>query len=351
MSGIAVVTGATGWLGSRLVRALVHGLPEVPEIPPPGPDTEVRCLLLPGESDKPLKSLAGSIGVHRGDLRERGALDDLFLGGEGGTLFHCAGIIHPRRRTRELFEVNVEGTRNAVEAAADHGLKRVVVISSNSPFGFNASREHRFDEESPYDPYMDYGRSKMLMEQAVAEIQDRGRIETVVVRAPWFYGPSQPARQTRFFSMIRRGVVPLVGDGENLRSMAYIDNLCHGVLLCAVHPHAAGERCWIADRRPYSMNEIVDTVYRLMASEFGLAPSGRRLHLPRLVSGLAGIADGALQKAGLYRSELHVLSEMDKNIACSIRRAERLLGYDPRIELEEGMRRSLQWCIDNAIPI
>lgn len=79
---------------------------------------------------------------------------------------------------------------------------------------------------------MNYGRSKMLMEQVVHEYQARGKLETVILRPTWFYGPNQPERQTTFFRMIKNGMSPIAGDGENLRSMVYIDNLCQAMLLC-----------------------------------------------------------------------------------------------------------------------
>jgi nucleoside-diphosphate-sugar epimerase len=222
-------------------------------------------------------------------------------------------------------------------------------MSSNSPFGFNPTREQRFDERSPYNPYMAYGQSKMLMERVVAEFQQRGLLETVVIRAPWFYGPSQPARQSAFFSMIRRGIVPIVGDGTNLRSMAYVDNLCQGLLLCAHRRAANGETYWIADARPYSMNEIVDTIERLMASEFGIKVSGKRLRVPAFIADGARWIDWVTQRCGLYLQQVHVLSEMNGTIACRIDRAREALGYEPRIDLEEGMRRSLQWCISQGV--
>ena len=155
-------------------------------------------------------------------------------GARDAVLIHTAGVIHPRR-VREFYEVNVEGTRSLLEAAAAAGVRRAVVVSSNSPCGCNPSREHQFDESSPYQPYMNYGRSKMLMEQAVHEVQRSGRLEAVIVRAPWFYGPFQPPRQSLFFRMIRDGKAPIVGDGTNLRSMAYIDNLCQGLILAALN--------------------------------------------------------------------------------------------------------------------
>ena len=110
------------------------------------------------------------------------------------------------------------------------------------------------------NPYMNYGRSKMLMEQAVQAANRSGRLETVIVRPPWFYGPYQPPRQSFFFRMIKDGKAPIVGDGNNLRSMAYIDNLGQGLDPCRGNPVAAGQTYWVADERPYTMNEIVDTV-------------------------------------------------------------------------------------------
>jgi nucleoside-diphosphate-sugar epimerase len=67
-----------------------------------------------------------------------------------------------------------------------------------------------------------------------------------------------------FFSMIKNGKMPIVGSGENLRSMAYVDNICQGLLLCTQVEQAKGKTYWIADERPYTMNEIVDTVERVL---------------------------------------------------------------------------------------
>jgi len=203
-----------------------------------------------------------------------------------------------------------------------------------------------FDELSPFNPYMNYGRSKMEMELAVRERANK--IESVLIRAPWFYGPNQPPRQTLFFQMIRDGKAPIVGNGSNLRSMAYVDNLCQGLILAAIRECAADQVYWIADRRPYSMNEIVDTIERLLEKEFDHTCKHKRMKLPGFASEVAWLADKTLQTLGIYHQKIHVLSEMNKTIACSVARAERELGYQPGIALEEGMRRSLQWGRENG---
>jgi nucleoside-diphosphate-sugar epimerase len=219
-------------------------------------------------------------------------------------------------------------------------------VSSNSPIGVSSSPEESFDETSPYRPYGKYGHSKMLAEQLV--LAAARELEVVVVRAPWFYGPGQPERQSRFFDMVRTGRVPIVGSGNNRRSMAYVDNLCQGLLLCETCPAAGGQVYWIADERAYTMNEIVDTIERLLEREFGFAVAHRRAKLPGLASEIAMLADGFLQTVGLYQQEIHVLSEMNKTIACRIDKARRELGYSPRVALEEGMRRSIAWALSNG---
>jgi nucleoside-diphosphate-sugar epimerase len=325
-----IVTGASGWLGRAVLDTLQHG------------PHEVRAMVLPSERRD---YAPRGVSVVEGDVRNAADCAALCRDMEGATLLHLAGVIHPRR-VADFYAVNVEGTRNVLQAAARAGVRRAVVVSSNSPCGCNPNREHRFDEQSPYNPYLNYGRSKMLMEQAALGIAQRSPLQVVIVRAPWFYGPFQPPRQTEFFRMIRDGRAPIVGDGGNRRSMAYVGNLAQGLLLAALNAGANGRVYWIADERPYTMCEIIDTVERLLEREFAQKCRHTRLRLPGVASELAYAADRILQRAGLYHQKIHVLSEMNKNIACSVERAKRELGYRPTVALEEGMRQSLRWIFE-----
>ncbi|MEK7707202.1 MAG: NAD(P)-dependent oxidoreductase [Verrucomicrobiota bacterium] len=344
-TNLILVTGAAGWLGSRLVKSLVRGLPEHEALREPQRDLRIRVLLLPGQDATALHKLSDCVEIVTGDIRNVEDCVRFSAAAKGATLFHPAGIIHPRC-VSEFYTINRDGTVNLLDAAIRAGVKRAVVVSSNSPCGCNPHPDHLFDELSPYHPYMNYGRSKMEMEVAVQRRADR--IETVIIRAPWFYGPNQPPRQTLFFKMIRDGKAPIVGSGATLRSMAYVDNLCQGLILAAITDRANGQVYWIADRKPYSMNEIIDTIERLLENEFGHKCAHKRMRLPGVASEIAWLADKTLQALGLYNQKIHVLSEMNKTIACSVARAERELGYRPTIELEEGMRRSLKWCAENG---
>ena len=348
---LAIVTGAPGWLGTRLVQTLAGGLPGVPGLDAPNPERPIRALALPGQDVSDLKDVSENLTIIEGDLTNAASLAPLFKDAEGATLFHCAGVIHPTRGVKQFFEVNVEGTRNVIDAAEAAGVRRVVHVSSNSPIGCNPSRDVLFDENSPYNPYMNYGKSKKQGEDVVAEATARGKVETVVIRPPWFYGVGQPPRQSLFFTMIKEGKGPIVGDGNAPRSMAYVDNICQGLMLCEKVDAAKGNTYWIADRRAYTMNEIMDTVEGLLENEFSFTVAHKRMRLPGIASDVALVIDKIIQGAGLYHQKFHVLSEMNKTIACTIEKAERELGYDPKVDLEEGMRRSLRWVIDRGVEI
>jgi len=344
-----VITGATGWLGSRLALALTQGLPDLPEMKSPG--RVIRCLVKRDSETSFLKSLKPAIELAEGELANPDSLAKLFDAVPGCVVYHCAGVVHPAGGVRVFYAVNTEGTRNLLEAAVSGRASRFIYLSSSSPAGFTRSPEKIFDETSPSRPYMHYGRSKKLAEDLVKAAGRKGQLEVVIARAPWFYGPGQPERQTRFYRMIKSGKAPVTGSGENLRSMTYVDNLCQGLILCETRLAARGQTYWFADRNPYSMNRIVDAIKQVMARDFGwkVAPGVRRL--PGMVSEIALALDKLIQALGFYQQEIHVLSELNKNIACSIAKAQKELGYDPKIEIEEGVKRSIQWLVEKGIEL
>jgi len=333
-----LVTGAPGWLGSSLVAALAKGfrsgsVEQRPE--------SVRVLALPGSDVRSLKDLGG-VEVALADLRDPRLADGVCEGID--TVFHCAGIIHPKR-IQDLYDINETGTRNLLEAAVAANVRRFVLVSSNSPAGLNATPTRLMLESDPPRPYLNYGLSKLRAEWVVNDAYRGGRIQGVIVRPCWFYGPNQPPRQTKFFTMIKKGHPPVFGKGDNLRSLSYVDNAVQGLILARDVERAAGQTYWITDRRPYSWIEILETVAKI------LDVSIRPRYVPTFAADVCRLADSLLQMTGLYNQEIHVGGELAASIAVSVEKAIRELGYDPQIELEEGMRRSIDWCRGHGVDI
>jgi nucleoside-diphosphate-sugar epimerase len=334
-AGAVIVTGGAGWLGHNLVRALA-------------PQRTIVRALVARDEDAALVELAGNnVDVVVGDVRDPAAVDRLFDGAGGATVFHTAAVIHPARHVRELYDVNVGGTQLVVDRARRAGTRRFVHVSSNSPFGFNGSSLDRFDEASPPAPYLAYGRSKLEAEAVVEHAYGRGDIETVIVRPPWFYGPFHPDRQTRWLRAVRRGRFPLVGDGGNRRSLVFTGNLVHGLLRAEVAAGAAGRAYWIADPEPYAMATVHATVRMALSGE-GLEVAGGQPHVPRAAARFARRVDAGVQRIGRYVQAAHVLGELDRTIACDVSLARAELGYAPTTTLYDGMRAGIRWCLDRG---
>jgi nucleoside-diphosphate-sugar epimerase len=342
---VAVLTGGNGWLGKALLNTILNGVEGVPGCNDSYRHGRIRVLVMPGDNVRGINDLSRRLEIVEGDIRNESDCDVLLRDTNEAVVFHTAGVVHPRR-VQDFYDINHMGTVNLLKMAQSYKSRRVVVVSSNSPIGCNPVAGHLFDEESPFNPYMHYGRSKMLMEKSIIEIQESGLLETVRIRAPWFYGPFQPARQTLFFKMIRDGNMPIVGTGNNLRSMAYIDNLAQGLLLAAESKVASGKVYWIADERPYTMTEIVNTIESVLEFDFSIICAHKRIRLPWFLSEVGWVTDKVLQTLGVYHQKIHVLSEMNKNIACSIDLAKSELGYRPQIGLRQGMFNSVKWVLN-----
>ncbi len=334
-----VVTGAGGWLGRNLLR----------ELAAQGRD-RIRCLVQTPAEAALAEVVSPAIDPVVGDVRDPAAVMALFDGMSGATVFHAAAVIHPTARVRELFDVNVGGTAHVLDGARRSVAGRVVHLSSNSPFGANATPQDRFTEDSATSPYLGYGASKLEAENLVRRAHDRGDVEAVVLRPPWFYGPHQPERQTQWLRTVRRGRFPLVGDGTNQRSMVFTGNLVHGMQRAEVASAAPGRAYWIADPEPYAMTDVLATVREAFVAE-GLPVSGGQPRLPRLAGVVAERVDRIVQGTGRYVQAVHVLGELKDTIACDVSRARAEIGYDPPTTLLDGMRESIRWCRSRGLAL
>jgi nucleoside-diphosphate-sugar epimerase len=320
-----LVTGVPGWLGTRFVEFLVEN------------NRDVRCFALEGMDTSYLEKELG-VEVRIGDISDINT--QIRLCRNIDTVFHLAGIIHPKRFTKELFEINTLGTANIIDNAIGENVERFVYVSSNSAQGcYNGI----MDETGKMDSYMKYGQSKLIAENTVNSCSEENEIETVILRPCWFYGIRQPGRQTRLMRMIQDGKALLFGDGMNLRSMTYIDNLCDALLLAEKVKEANGETYWIADDKPYTTLKIYETIANLLDVEL------KYRTIPSICSDVARLMDKTIQSVGLYQTEIHVAGEMNQSIACSITKSKKELKYEPKVDLREGMRRSIEWAKENKL--
>lgn len=343
-----LITGANGWLGMQLIRALLNPTPDTQADLISPKEIQIHALLLPSQS--PQKDLISpNITYHYGNICNANDCDKFIKSGasKNTLLIHTAGIIHPKQ-VKEFYNINTKGTINLLNSANKYSILKFIYLSSNSPCGVNPTSSHKFNETSAYSPYMHYGKSKKHAEDAVNLFFKESKLNTTILRPPWFYGTHQPARQTLFFKMIQSGSFPVLGNGLQKRSMVYLDNLIQGIIKASISEQSIGQTYWISDETPYSMNTIIRTVKECL-EELHFSVSKKQLRLPNFLGTLAQGCDFLLQSCNIYHQKIHVLSEMNKTIACDISKAKHELGYNPTISIKEGMKRSIQWCLDSKL--
>ena len=316
MNDRVLVTGAPGWLGTRFVQRLI------------AQGDSVTCYVHPEEE---ASELPKACRIARGDVRDAGGLAE--AASETDVVVHLAAVIHTTW-TRDYDRINVGGTRNALDAAVRAGVKRFVFMSSNAAQG--SLHGGLIDESGPMRPVSAYGRSKARGENLVRQYE--GKLSATIIRAPMFYGPGQPHRMTRLMRMVQHGRPPVFGRGENLRSMAYLDNLVDAMMLVLKNEKSRGQVYWIADARPYSTIEVLETIARVL--DVPLRP----LYLPAIIARGCELADQILERCGYHSLNLHIVGESTHWIACACEKARRELGYEPSVSLEEGLRRAVDWC-------
>jgi nucleoside-diphosphate-sugar epimerase len=313
---VVALTGATGYTGGRLLLALVER------------GYSVRALV---RSDLGVPSLPGT-DVVRGDLRDPLALERLVSGADA--VVHTAAVYRTAGHPDDYYRaVNVGGTRSLLEAASRAGVGRFVHTSTVGVHG--DVRTPPADETSPIAPGDIYQETKAEAEALAMRFHQDGALKVVVVRPGAIYGPGE-RRFLKLFRAIARGRYAVVGSGRPFYHPVYIDDLVEGFLLALTRDEAPGEAFILGGPRYVSQAELAGLV---------AAATGGRV-LPFRVPAWPLQAAGSLLEAVLaplgIEPVLHRrrVDFWTKSRAFSIEKARRLLGYAPKVDLEEGFART-----------
>ena len=300
-----LVTGGAGFIGSNLARALLER------------GDEVR--VLDNFSTGNRANLAGlEVEIVEGELRSYERVHNATRGVE--VVYHLGALGSVPRSVQDPLTssaVNVEGTLNVLLAARDEGIRRVVFSSSSSVYG--SRTDLPVDESMPSDPISPYGVAKLAAERyCVSFSRVYESFETVVLRYFNVFGPRQSpfsqyaAMVPLFITAVARGEpVTIFGDGEQSRDFTYVENVVDATLRASEAEGASGRIFNVAAGSPASVNAVADAIGRILGK-----PVERRHGPPR---------------PGDIRDSWADVSE-----------AERVLGYRPSIDLEEGLRRTIE---------
>lgn len=307
-----LLTGATGFLGSRLARDL-HSKPSV-------------TLTAAVRSRKKIPA------AHIVEVQGLDANTDWST-----ALTNQQVVIHAAARAHimkdevadplaEYRRVNVGGTLNLARQAADAGVKRFIFISSIKVNGEQTTSGHPFTADGTPAPEDAYGISKCESEQGLQQIASSTGMEVVIIRPPLVYGPGVKGNFASMISFVRKGIPIPFGAISNKRSLVGIDNLIDLIVTCIDHPNAVNEIFLASDGRDLSTTELLQGVARAMGRPSQLIPiPGSILSLCASLIGKRGVAQRLL-------GSLQV--DISKN--------REVLGWEPPVSVEDGLRRCFE---------
>lgn len=304
-----LVTGATGFIGRRLVEALLARGAAV-------------SVLTRDPARAPAEWRTRGVGVREGDLLKaamvRGACEDV------DTVFHLAS--HSERPGAGIAnghqELSVKGTEALLDEAERAGVKRFVYASSAKAMG--EVTKWCSDETTEARPLSDYGRAKLAAERLVSNMGTRAGVETCSLRLPMVYGPDPKGNLLRMIAAIDRGWFPPLPETGNRRSMVHVDDAVQALMLANTSA-AAGNTYLVTDNQIYSTRQIYEAICRALARPIP------RYSVPAWCISLAAVAGDLVRtttgvNVPLTRAALRKL----RSSACySAEKIRRELGYQP----------------------
>ena len=318
-----LVTGGTGFTGAALVLRLL-------------------------KSGHQVRSLDYQEGICFDELRKAGA--ELIIGSiadwhtvdrsmEGiEFVFHLAAAFRELNVPNKYYrDVNVGGTRNVMESAKKHHIKKVVYCSTQGVHGHINNPPG--DENSPIAPEDYYQQTKYEGEVVVREYIKEGANATII-RPTAIYGPGDPGRFLMIFKRVKKGHFPMFGLGETFYHPVYIDNLVDAFVLTMKPDRGKGEVYIIADEEYLTIKTLVEKVGNAMNTPVKIN------HYPMLPVVIAGhIVEKVCKPFGITPPIFpRRVDWYRQNRAFKINRAKNDLGYNPKIGIDEGLRITAQWC-------
>ena len=308
------VTGATGFIGRALVeryRALGH---------------EVRGVDLRAD---------GAPGVVQGDVSAAGDWQRHAAGCD--LVVHTAAIVGMYSSPKGYWESNVVAPRLVLDAAVAGGAKRFVHLSSIVTFGFDFEGE--VDERTPVRPNgVHYVDTKIASEQVVLSAHTHDEIDCTIVRPGDVYGPASRPWTIEPVRLLKARQLVLPGGGRGMHSPVYVDDLVEGVVLAAGNDRAAGRIFIVTGSEHVPIGDFFAYYSRML----GVDPPRT---VPYPVARAAARAMDAIARVRGARSEITpaAIDYTMRRGTYSIARARAELGYEPQVDLDEGMRRTEHW--------
>jgi len=311
----ALVTGATGFIGSHLCEELVRR------------GYKVTCLSRTSSNLKWIENL--DIRLSKGDCTDSVSLLSLVEGAD--YIFHLAGLTKATCDD-DFFCINAKGTENLIKAVSERnpGLKRFIYLSSLAAAGPSRDGTPVREDAHP-EPVSSYGRSKLEGEKAVLRYKDF--IPITILRPPAVYGP-RDRDMLVMFKMIKKGV--FFDLGKCYYSLLYVDDLVRGIISCAENKKAEGKVYFLSDSKFYTGEEIAMEI--CSALDVKAVP----LKVPKFAMYFFAFIGEKINKQGIINRD-RIKDFKHSHWICDPRKVKEEIGFIPKVGLKEGIKWTADW--------
>lgn len=310
-----LITGASGFVGRALCAKMLAA------------GWQVYGTLLPSESTAAL--VLGVDPVVIEPLGPETHLRHVLIGID--IVVHLAARVHVIRETSsepiyDFRRTNTLGTTNLAREAAEHGVKRLVFMSTIGVNGDNSFNKPYTEVDTPH-PHNPYSVSKYEAELALKEISKKTGMDIVIIRAPIIYGPRNPGNFLSLLEVVNKEVPLPLASVNNSRSLIYVGNLVSALAICATHPFAAGQTYLVSDCEDVSTPELISRV------AIALGVPARLFPFPVCLMHAVGRLTGKYAAVNRLTGSLTVDSS----------KIRQDLGWLPPFTMEEGLRDTALW--------
>lgn len=323
----ALITGICGFVGATLALKLIDNNVNVVGVDISDKPKNKALLKLVNE---------GKVVIHKGDLNNF----DFSTLQPVDHVFQIAGKVSPWGDIKDFDKINVDGTKRVIEYAKNVCAKSFLYLSSVAVYGFDGYTNLK--EDAPKKPFNNpYSISKLRAETMVMNTCKEMALPYVVIRPGNVYGPYDFTSSNHIYKKIKENNMPYIDKGKYISCFVYVENLADAIVKAGLEPNAWNEDYNITD----GFGETLNDYFTLVANELGAKP--KFVSVPHILAKFfSGLVEGVYKLFRIKKAPLITKFSTYQNCVnyhFSIDKAKEKLGYSPTVNLEEGVKKTVEW--------
>lgn len=322
-----LVTGATGFVGRKLIPRILE---------------EGHELVALVRSTSNVEGLSKDIEIREADLLDISSLEPIVQ--DIDVVIHLAAYFDFYPSSVDLlYKVNVEGTKNLMSACVGTKVERFIYCSSTEVIG--AVRFPPGNEDTELNPSFDYSKSKVLAEQIVREISKDTKLDHIILRPTGIMGEGDLYTAFEAIEAVNDGTIPVIpGDGEKGLMYTHIDDVVEGFIKAITSKSALNTTIILCPDQGMTYNEL----FEYIAECCGVKPPKRKVPTSIAKLGIGILSPIKNRGKTTFLWHMKTVQSMDEDRLYDNSRAKRILGWEPKVSMKEGLKHAIDWYFENG---